>query len=71
MRASEGNAVCAMLLSEVEKYSFQKWMLKGIQLLSEKLGLLKKCCLSLILNHLLIYSEFVKLARLARNSKVY
>ena len=46
-------------------------MLKGIQLLSEKSGIFKKCCLSLILNHLLIYSEFVKLAGLARNSKVY
>ena len=45
-------------------------MLNGIQLLSEKSGLFKKCCLSLILNHLLIYSEFVKLAGLARNSKV-
>ena len=52
MRPSEGNVVCAVLFSEVEKdTSFQKWMLKAIQLLWEKLCLFKKCCLSLLLNH--------------------
>ena len=54
MGASEGNAVFAVLFSQDEKgTSFQKCLLKTIQLLSKNLCRFLNRCLCLILNHLL------------------